>query len=440
MKKIAKQAQIDFSVVVACYNPDLEKLKKTIISIENQLGEVKFEIIISDDGSQKDYKDEIKNWADNMFFDNIIYNFLPNNVGTVKNFLSATKIANGKYIKPISPGDYLFDANALCKYKKAFEENDASLVFGKMAYYDSHKKRILHKSAPINKDLFKGKNLLFGIIDMGDFISGASIAMLKETMQKYLEEIAPYSVLLEDVPLTYLSVLNDDKVFGIEDFVVWYEFGTGVSTQKESKLKGQINEDFNQVLDYLYTKYPEKMKNWKRIRQGHKKIFDFPRKIYKIKQFFAIFTKINAKFCQMQQFLDYKPKYKLVDFVKHGDERGMLIAVENQKDVPFDIKRVYYIFDTLKDVRRGFHAHKNLQQVLICVSGKCKIHIDDGNKTFEVPLEDSSRGLYLSNDVWREMYDFSPDAVLVVLASEIYNEKDYIRNYDDFIKYIKEKK
>lgn len=126
-------------------------------------------------------------------------------------------------------------------------------------------------------------------------------------------------------------------------------------------------------------------------------------------------------------------------FPPHGDDRGQLIAIEERKDLPFSIKRVYYIYDTLPDVRRGFHAHRNLQQILICVSGSCKIHLDDGHSTAEVTLDKPSEGLYISNDTWREMYDFSQGAVLLVLASEHYDEADYIRNYDDFIRMIQSK-
>lgn len=130
----------------------------------------------------------------------------------------------------------------------------------------------------------------------------------------------------------------------------------------------------------------------------------------------------------------------MITFQKHGDNRGMLIALEANKEIPFEIKRVYYMYDTLCDVRRGFHAHKMLQQILICVHGSCKIHLDNGYETKEVVLDKPYEGLYISNDIWREMYDFSPDAVLMVLASELYDESDYIRNYEKFIEYIKGKK
>ncbi len=126
-------------------------------------------------------------------------------------------------------------------------------------------------------------------------------------------------------------------------------------------------------------------------------------------------------------------------FTPHGDDRGQLLALEEYKDIPFDIKRVYYIYDTLPGVTRGRHAHKNLEQILICVHGSCMLRLDDGFEQKEVLLDKPFEGVYISNDIWREMYDFSPDAVLLVLASEPYNEADYIRNYDAFLEFVKEK-
>lgn len=123
-------------------------------------------------------------------------------------------------------------------------------------------------------------------------------------------------------------------------------------------------------------------------------------------------------------------------FQPHGDERGQLVALEELKDIPFEIKRVYYIYDTLEDVRRGFHAHKNLEQILICIHGSCKVLLDNGTEKKVVPLEKPYEGLYIANNMWREMFDFSPDAVLLVLASELYDESDYIRDYDRFLEEV----
>lgn len=124
-------------------------------------------------------------------------------------------------------------------------------------------------------------------------------------------------------------------------------------------------------------------------------------------------------------------------FQQHGDERGHLVALEEFKDIPFQVKRIYYMYDTKDGVTRGFHAHRTLQQILVCIHGSCKIKLDNGSEQKVVPLERPYEGLYVGPGLWREMFDFSEDAVLVVLASEHYYEEDYIRDYDQFIEYLK---
>lgn len=127
---------------------------------------------------------------------------------------------------------------------------------------------------------------------------------------------------------------------------------------------------------------------------------------------------------------------KWAHFPALGDERGSLVALEAENTVPFNIKRVYYIFGTEKNVARGFHAHHNLQQVAICVTGKCRMVLDDGKNREEVWLDSPTKGLLIGDLVWREMHDFSEDCVLLVLASEYYDENDYIRDYDKFLRCI----
>lgn len=121
-----------------------------------------------------------------------------------------------------------------------------------------------------------------------------------------------------------------------------------------------------------------------------------------------------------------------IEFLVNSDDRGKLVSLESGKNIPFEIKRVYYIYDT-KDVSRGFHAHKNLQQVLICISGSCVVTLDDGEVKKEFLLKNPNHGLYVGNMVWREMHDFSDNCVLMVLANDYYNEKDYIKEYDSFL-------
>ena len=126
-------------------------------------------------------------------------------------------------------------------------------------------------------------------------------------------------------------------------------------------------------------------------------------------------------------------------FQPHGDERGQLIALEEFRDIPFRIKRVYYMYDTAPGVVRGKHAHKSLEHILVCIHGSGKVKLDNGRETKVVPLEQPYEGLYVANNMWREMYDFSEGAVLMVLASELYDEQDYIRDYDVFLRMVTSK-
>lgn len=115
------------------------------------------------------------------------------------------------------------------------------------------------------------------------------------------------------------------------------------------------------------------------------------------------------------------------------NQTGSLAFIESMRDIPFEIKRVYYIYDVAEGARRGLHAHKKLEQYLICIHGNCTILLDDGTEQQETILSDPSEGLYVGPGLWREMYNFSPGAVLLVLASDYYDESDYIREYSAFL-------
>ena len=127
-------------------------------------------------------------------------------------------------------------------------------------------------------------------------------------------------------------------------------------------------------------------------------------------------------------------KAKFIEFDIKDDERGKLIAIEQFKNLPFEIKRVYYIFATKSGVRRGYHAHKDLQQIAICVSGSCKFLLNNGKERIkDIILDSPNKGLFIDKMIWREIYDFSEDCVLLVLASDYYDESDYIRDYKEFL-------
>lgn len=121
----------------------------------------------------------------------------------------------------------------------------------------------------------------------------------------------------------------------------------------------------------------------------------------------------------------------------HRDNNGELFVFENLKTVPFEIKRVYSIKNVLCNTIRGKHAHSLLKQLIICLSGSCKFLLDDGKNKEIITLNTPKMGLFIGTYVWREMFDFSKDCVLMVLASEFYDANEYIRNYEDFLKIIR---
>lgn len=130
-------------------------------------------------------------------------------------------------------------------------------------------------------------------------------------------------------------------------------------------------------------------------------------------------------------------KFDLIDLSIKGDNNGHLLACEYAQNCPFDVKRVFWIFDTKPGIVRGSHANKNSEFMLVAINGSCKVKVDDGNKQEVVTLNNPHTGLYLNKMVWKEMYDFSYNAILLVLASTLYDETEYIREYNDFLKEVK---
>lgn len=133
-----------------------------------------------------------------------------------------------------------------------------------------------------------------------------------------------------------------------------------------------------------------------------------------------------------------REKCQILQFADLGDERGKLVVVEGGQAIPFDIKRVFYIYESDSTVVRGQHANRESEFVLINVAGKSKVRITDGTEEFIVELNKPMMGVYIPKMIWKDMYDFSSDSVLLVLASTHYDGKEYIRNYDDYLKIMKE--
>ena len=134
--------------------------------------------------------------------------------------------------------------------------------------------------------------------------------------------------------------------------------------------------------------------------------------------------------------MNIKDQYKILEFGDLGDERGKLVVVEGAQDIPFEIKRVFYIYGSDSQVIRGQHANRNSEFVLINVSGSSKVRVDNGFEEEIIELNRPRMGLYLPTRVWKDMYDFSEDSVLLVLANTHYDGHEYIRDYDEFIKEV----
>ena len=134
--------------------------------------------------------------------------------------------------------------------------------------------------------------------------------------------------------------------------------------------------------------------------------------------------------------MDLKKACPVLHFADLGDERGKLVVIEGGEAIPFEIKRVFYIYGSDATVVRGQHANRESQFVLINVAGKSKVRITDGTDELIIELDRPMMGVYIPRMLWKDMYDFSPDSVLLVLASTHYDGAEYIRDYDEYLKEI----
>ncbi len=134
--------------------------------------------------------------------------------------------------------------------------------------------------------------------------------------------------------------------------------------------------------------------------------------------------------------MNIKDCYQVIEFKDLGDERGNLVVVEGEQNIPFDMKRVFYIYGSDSEVIRGQHANRESEFVLINVSGTSKVRIDNGFEEIIVELNRPRMGLYIPKMVWKDMYEFSEDSVLLVLANTHYDGAEYIRNYEEYVKEV----
>lgn len=274
--------KFDFTVIVVTYHPSREKLLTTLNSIVRQQG-VSFEIVIADDGSPDFFEQDIRAFMDDRHFENYRIIAHEQNQGTVQNMLDAVNVAQGKYIKPISPGDDLYDSQTLRDVFMQMEKLQAKAVFGDMIYYSlDDELRVTNLKTPVDDALYlpdyegyRKKKAAKRQMVYYENISGAAVFYEAVCFKKGLEAIRGYVTYAEDAMLQML-VQWDIRIYKIPRFVVWYEYGTGISTNKKLGFSDRITNDFYQFYQMLEKECPNgpyvkrALRTWKVIQQGKK--------------------------------------------------------------------------------------------------------------------------------------------------------------------------
>ena len=230
------------SVIVCTYKPDFSKLKRTLLSIFMQK-EMDVEVILADDGSNVDFS-EIKSWISKKLPSNfeIKFSLLEKNVGTIKNVLSALELVTSKFVKLISPGDYLNTEYSLKKYYERLSSGDCSAVFAKAIYYgaDTTDFKTINLRAPLLLKPYikkwQNKRVLTSLCLYQDYLLGASLAYITETFKKHLQELSESGVKYGEDFSSFLFAINDEKIAYIDEYLLWYEIGLGISNSGESPL------------------------------------------------------------------------------------------------------------------------------------------------------------------------------------------------------------
>lgn len=251
----------DVSVIVATYNPNLYKLKSTLISIILQKN-INFEIIVTDDGSKEDYFKEVSEFFLKKNFEN--HSFIKNksNIGTVNNFYNALIKSNGKYVFFISPGDMLYDENSLFSMFDFAERNKIKICFGDAVYYsNSNNKLKIFKNihnAPL-KSLIYNDDTPFVTQKIGfllkNYILGATFFRNREIAIKYIGRIKDICKYVEDNTSTAFILADNIRVYHLKKHIVWYEYGTGISTSKNKRWNKFLDQDFDNCYEELYNSY-----------------------------------------------------------------------------------------------------------------------------------------------------------------------------------------
>ena len=255
------------------------------------------------------------------------------------------------------------------------------------------------------KNSFDSQNQHFALTDENDVYLGTIS----------LKSISPYSKKAELNSVFRKGVSETSIANGIK-IIMEYAFGT---------------LELNELYIHFYENNCELIEFYKDL--GFQKGGTFTNPLY--------IQKTPRKVCwyyKKNNVDDTFDKHRLLLFQERGDSRGHMIVIEQMKDIPFEIKRVFYMYGSDREAVRGNHANRKSEFVLVNVSGKSKIKVFDGITEYIYELTQPHMGVYISKMVWKEMYDFSEDSVLLVLASELYDANEYIRDIRDYMKEIKE--
>jgi hypothetical protein len=281
------------SIVVLTYNARWEKLSTTLMSIITQIN-IKPQIVVADDGSKNNLENDILNLFTKYNFTNYKLSFQSENRGTVDNICRALQLCDGKYIKAISPGDYFYDSDSLFKWVNFMEEKKSKISFGDAVFYchnDNGIRTIDNISFPLCKDVYianKRKELFVRYILANDTILGASLAFNKETLIYLMDKIKGSIKYAEDFAVR-IAVFENIRIDYYSKFIIWYEYGTGISSSNNEKWNKRILEDFNSSniiimndevtpdnLSERYKAYLWKSTNWPKALTKLIKVFYFP--------------------------------------------------------------------------------------------------------------------------------------------------------------------
>ena len=290
-------SNIDISVIVATYNPNFEKLVQTLKSILVQ-EKCNYEIIIADDGSKNFDELKICNWMKQNEVSN--YEIVKNekNVGTVKNVYSGLLKAKGKYVKLISPGDFLYDKNTLKNIYDYMESNKYKVIFGRTVYYrnDNNKVKLINKSNPLNLKAYINKNnkeIKKNYLLYNDYILGAALVWETTLFTQYISKMIEKVIYCEDISV--LLLVSDDIEIGFwNNYIIWYESNTGISTSGNDAWKKKLRQDNENGFKMIADEHKNLSKFYKLHYGKYRKLHILYKINYKIKRkIFEITNKIN---------------------------------------------------------------------------------------------------------------------------------------------------